>query len=61
MLVNICMKFHDDSLNGVQVTERTRLVTDRWTDIQGDIKIRARLFFMLVLHIEFQDPFSNHS
>ena len=24
MLVNICMKFHDDTLNGFKVTERTR-------------------------------------
>ena len=24
MLVNICMKFHEDTLNGFKVTERTR-------------------------------------
>ena len=24
MLVNICMKFHEDTLNGFNVTERTR-------------------------------------
>ena len=29
MLVNICMKFHEDILNSFQVTERTRFVTDR--------------------------------
>ena len=25
MLVNICIKFHEDALNGFKVTERTRL------------------------------------
>ena len=24
MLINICMKFHEDTLNGFKVTERTR-------------------------------------
>ena len=32
MLIDICMKFSEDSLRGFQVTERTRFVTDRQTD-----------------------------
>ena len=32
MLIDICMKFHEDSFRGFQVTERTRFVTDRRTD-----------------------------
>ena len=28
MLIDICMKFREDSLRGFQVTERTRFVTD---------------------------------
>ena len=36
MLIDICMKFHEDSLRGFQVTERTRFVTDRQTDRQTD-------------------------
>ena len=35
MLVNFCMKCHEDILNGFQVTERTPFCdgqTDRWTD-----------------------------
>ena len=32
MLINICMKFREDSFRGFQVTERTRFVTDRRTD-----------------------------
>ena len=35
MLVNICLKFHEDTLNDFQVTERTRFVTDRRTDDPG--------------------------
>ena len=31
MLIDICMKFREDSLRGFQVTERTRFVTDRQT------------------------------
>ena len=31
-LIDICMKFYEDSLRGFQVTERTRFVTDRQTD-----------------------------
>ena len=33
MLIDICMKFRKDSLWGFQVTERTRFVTDRQTDV----------------------------
>ena len=29
MLIDICMKFREDSSRGFQVTERTRFVTDR--------------------------------
>ena len=32
ILIDICMKFREDSLRGFQVTERTRFVTDRQTD-----------------------------
>ena len=32
MLIDICMKFCEDSLRGFQVTERTRFLTDRQTD-----------------------------
>ena len=32
MLVDIFMKFREDSFRGFQVTERTRFVTDRRTD-----------------------------
>ena len=32
MLIDICLKFREDSLRGFQVTERTRFVTDRQTD-----------------------------
>ena len=31
MLIDICMKFREDSSMGFQVTERTRFVTDRQT------------------------------
>ena len=36
MLIDICMKFREDSFRGFQVTERTRFVTDRQTDKQTD-------------------------
>ena len=36
MLFDICMKFREDSFRGFQVTERTRFVTDRQTDIRTD-------------------------
>ena len=32
MLIDICMKFREDSFRGFQVIERTRFVTDRQTD-----------------------------
>ena len=35
MLIDICMKFREDSFRGFQVTERTRFVTDRRTDARG--------------------------
>ena len=35
MLIDICMKFREDSFRGFQVTERTRFVTDRQTDARG--------------------------
>ena len=36
MLIDICMKFREDSLRGFQVTERTRFVTDRQKDGRTD-------------------------
>ena len=36
MLIDICMKFREDSFMGFQVTERTRFVTDRRTDRRTD-------------------------
>ena len=36
MLIDICMKFREDSLRGFQVTEWTQFVTDRQTDRQTD-------------------------
>ena len=38
MLIDICMKFREDSLRDFQVTERTRFVTDRQTDGQTDAR-----------------------
>ena len=35
MLIDICIKFHEDSLRAFQVTERTPFVTDRRTDAWG--------------------------
>ena len=40
MLVNICMNFHEDAMNGFQVTERTRFCdgrTDGRTDDRAKI------------------------
>ena len=34
MLIDICMKFREDSFRGFQVTERTGFATDRRTDRQ---------------------------
>ena len=34
MLIDISMKFREDSLRGFQVTERTRFVTDRQTPVE---------------------------
>ena len=42
MLIEICMKFREDSLRGFQVTERTRFVRDRPTDRQTDIQTDRR-------------------
>ena len=42
MLIDICMKFREDSLRGFQVTERTRFVTDRQTDRQTDRRTDGR-------------------
>ena len=36
MLIDICMKFREESFRGFQVTERTRFVTDRRTDGRTD-------------------------
>ena len=42
MLIDICMKFREDSLKGFQVTEGTRFVTDKL------------LIFFLVLSVFFR-------
>ena len=42
MLIDICMKFREDSFRGFQVTERTRFVTDRQTDRQMDRQTDGR-------------------
>ena len=36
MLIDICIKFREYSLNGFQDIERTRFVTDRQTDRRTD-------------------------
>ena len=36
MLIDICMKFREDSFRGFQVTEGTRFVTDRQMDGRTD-------------------------
>ena len=36
MLIDICIKFREQSLSVFQVIERTRFVTDRRTDGQTD-------------------------
>ena len=36
MLIDICMKFREDSLRGFQVTEQTGFMTDRQTEGQTD-------------------------
>ena len=36
MLIDICMKFREDSFRGFQLTEQTRFVTDRRTDGRTD-------------------------
>ena len=35
LLIDICMKYHEDSLRGFQVTERTQFVTDSQPDARG--------------------------
>ena len=42
MLIDICMKFCEDSFRGFQVRERTRFVTDRRTDRQTSGQTDAR-------------------
>ena len=42
MLIDICMKFPEDSFRGFQVTERTRFVTDRRTDRRTDRQTDGR-------------------
>ena len=42
MLIDICMKFREDSFRGFQVTERIRFVTDRRTDRRTDGRTDAR-------------------
>ena len=64
MLIDICMKFREDSFMGFQVTERTPFVTDRRTDrrpgknnmspnpLGGDIIIRKKMGQTEVLAIK---------
>ena len=42
MLIDICMKFREDSFRGFQATERTRFVTDRQTHGQTDGRTSGR-------------------
>ena len=42
MLIDICMKYREDSFRGFQVTERARFVTDRQTDRQTSGQTDAR-------------------
>ena len=43
MLIDICMKFREDSFRGFQVIERTRFVTDRQTDRRTDGRTDIRM------------------
>ena len=49
MLIDICMKFREDSLRGFQVIERTRFMTDRQTDGRTDVP--TFIFFLDILHV----------
>ena len=42
MLIDNCIKFHEYSLSGFPVIERTRFVTDRQTDGRTDRQTDAR-------------------
>ena len=44
MLIDICMKFREDCLRGFIVTERTRFVTDRQTDVRTDARGKTICF-----------------
>ena len=46
MLIDICMKFREDSFRGFQVTERTRFVMD------GRKDGRTFIFFLDILHVK---------
>ena len=48
MLVDICMKFHDASLYGLKVIERTQWRPDFVRDkVQGEITKKKKSFMML--------------
>ena len=50
MLIDICMKFREDSLRGFQVTERTRFVTDRRTgQMEGRTDARGKTICQPIL------------
>ena len=42
ILIDICMKFREDSFRGFQVTEQTRFVTDGQTDGRTDRRTDRR-------------------
>ena len=48
MLIDICMKFREDSFRGFQVTERTRFVTDRQTDGRSNETVFMWLLFRIL-------------
>ena len=58
MLVNICMKFHEDTLNGFQVTERTRLC-DGQTDGRTDRRPEQKQYISQLIFVKYcdQKPF----
>ena len=54
MLIDICMKFREDSFRGFQVTERTRFVTDRRTDRRpGKNNMSPNPYFKAIVFLFF--------
>ena len=50
MLIDICMKFREESLRGFQVTERTRFVTDRQTDRRTEARGKTICLMFSYVH-----------